>query len=206
VSSPNVGSLSAQWPQNSELVKVLVAQRDEHIKQLHATNGQCAILALSLSAGILAVATANTSDIAKAFGGMAEFWSGLLCVGASLFCIGATTSLWALARHEDDRTKAARALEWAVAALIQGRDQQKILVALAKAMKPRLNPRDLDLPSELTTIYPADGDPEPAYLAAEVNPLGWVTTFYQKVFIGCVALVLGSVLLAAALVGSAGGQ
>jgi len=172
-------------PSDEKLIELLLAQRDEHVRRLHAVNRQLALVALVVAVALFIGAILGIDALAE----VDLESSAARLIGLAKWAFGASAALIALAaiHHSGDRTAAAAHVEAAVSRLISGEAHDAVLADLGKAMAPLLpHPRGMQ-PGQ--------------YLATELNTRWLGLSLHEKTFFGMALLVAAALLVGVGMVG-----
>lgn len=171
-------------PGDDPLIALLIAARDEHVRRLHAINGQVAGLAVAMSVTLFLGAIHGIDALSALDLSSDAGW--LLLTGACAFAASALFIALAAIQHARARSAAASHIEGAVARLTSGEERGLVLADLGNALAPLL--------------HPAKRARAGSYLATELNGRWLGSTLYQKAFVGCALLLAASLATGLGLV------
>jgi hypothetical protein len=161
---------------DDELIGILIAARDEHVRRLHSISGHVAGLVVAVSVTLFVGAIHGIDALSDLDLTSDAGW--LLLTGACAFAASTLFISLALIHHTRARSAAASHIEGAVARLISGEERELVLADLGTALAPLLDSSKRARPG--------------SYLATELNGRRLGLTVYQKAFLGCVLLLIAS--------------
>jgi len=173
-------------PSDEKLIELLLAQRDGHVRRLHAFNRNLGMLVLAVSLAVFLGAILGIDALADVD---LESTAAQL-IRLAKWAFGASAALLALAaiHQTGDRGTAAGQLEGAVTRLMAGEPRDVVLADLGKAMAPLLP-------------HPRSAQPGQV-LAAELNSRWLALSLHEKTFFGLALLLVAALLVAVGMVGA----